>query len=390
MSRTLALVLPVLVLTAAGCGGSKGDSSGGASAPVTVEKTRVETVASPSSSSGGSGGSPFDARAIYARDAPGVVTVVSLYSAGDSLSGRGAEGSGFVIDGAGEIATNAHVVTVGQGSSIHEVAKVYVRFPDQNQVEAKIVGFDANEDVALLKVDPSGLTLRPLSLGNSATVAVGAPVAAIGSPFGEEGSLSTGIVSATDRTIDSLTRFQISGALQTDATINHGNSGGPLVDSGGSVLGINSQINSSSGDNSGVGFAIPIDSVKRSLDQLRSKGHVDYAYLGVSTSALYPQLATRLGLPVDHGAIIAQVVAGGPADKAGLREGHGSIRFQGASVPQGSDVVTAVDGKPVRLDDDLGRLITPYAPGQVVKLSILRDGKPKTVSVKLGQRPATG
>ena len=390
MSRTLALVLPVLVLTAAGCGASKDDSSGGASAPVTVEKTRVETVASSPSSSGASGGGAFDARAIYARDARGVVTVVSLYSAGDSLSGRGAEGSGFVIDGAGEIATNAHVVTVGQGSSIHEVAKVYVRFPDQNQVEARIVGFDANEDVALLKVDPSGLTLRPLSLGNSATVAVGAPVAAIGSPFGEEGSLSTGIVSATDRTIDSLTRFQISGALQTDAAINHGNSGGPLVDSGGSVLGINSQINSSSGDNSGVGFAIPIDSVKRSLDQLRSKGHVDYAYLGVSTSALYPQLAKRLGLPVDHGAIIAQVVAGGPADKAGLREGHGSIRFQGASVPQGADVVTAVDGKPVRLDDDLGRLITPYAPGHVVKLSILRDGKPRTVSVKLGQRPATG
>lgn len=388
MSRTLALVLPVLVLTAAGCGGSKDGSSASGSAPVTVEQTRVETVAS--SPSGAAAGRGFDARAIYARDAPGVVTVVSLYSAGDSLSGRGAEGSGFVIDGAGEIATNAHVVTVGQGSSIHKVAKVYVRFPDQNQVEAKIVGFDANEDVALLKVDPSGLTLRPLRLGNSATVAVGAPVAAIGSPFGEEGSLSTGIVSATDRTIDSLTRFQISGALQTDAAINHGNSGGPLVDSSGSVLGINSQINSSSGDNSGVGFAIPIDSVKRSLDQLRTKGRVDYAYLGVSTSALYPQLAKQLGLPVDHGAIIAQVVAGGPADRAGLREGHGTIRFQGASVPQGADVVTAVDGRPVRLDDDLGRLITPYAPGHVVKLAILRDGRPKTVSVKLGSRPATG
>jgi S1-C subfamily serine protease len=389
MRRTLALVLPALTLAAAGCGGSKEDASTtSASGPVTVQQTRVETVSAPAP--GGTKGSGFDARAIYARDAPGVVTVVSLYSASDALTGRGAEGSGFVIDGQGEIATNAHVVTVGQGSSIHKVARVFVRFPDQNQVEAKIVGFDPNEDVALLKVDPSGLTLRPLPLGSSGSVAVGEQVAAIGSPFGEEGSLSTGIISASDRTIDSLTRFQISGAIQTDAAINHGNSGGPLVDASGSVLGINSQINSSSGDNSGVGFAIPIDSVKRSLDQLRSKGRVDYAYLGVSTTALYPQLAKALNLPVDHGAIIAQVVSGGPAEKAGLREGHGTLRFQGSSVPKGADVVVAVDGHPVRLDDDLGALIQRMEPGHVVKLEILRDGQRKTVPVTLGSRPGGG
>ncbi|MCW2966889.1 MAG: hypothetical protein JWM71_661, partial [Solirubrobacteraceae bacterium] len=288
-----------------------------------------------------------------------------------------------------EIATNAHVVTVGSGSSIHKVAQVFIRFPDRNQVEAKIVGFDPNEDVALLKVDPSGLDLQPLKMGSSSALEVGSPVAAIGSPFGEEGSMSTGIVSATDRTIDSLTRFQISGAIQTDAAINHGNSGGPLVDANGAVLGINSQINSSSGDNSGVGFALPIDSVRRSLDQLRSKGHVDYAYLGVSSSSLYPQLAAKLGLPVDHGAIVAQVVKGGPADKAGLKAGHDNIRFQGDSVPRDSDVIVAVDGHPVRLEDDLGRILSAYKPGQVTKLDVLRGKARRTVTVKLAARPGT-
>ncbi|MDX6639674.1 MAG: hypothetical protein QOF12_685 [Solirubrobacteraceae bacterium] len=386
MRRTaLAAAAPVALLVAlAGCGSS------GSTSTVTVDKT-VAVVDSPSTSATAAAASSpgFDTQAIYAKDGPGVVTVVSLYSANDSLSGRGAEGSGFVIDGNGEIATNAHVVTVGSGASIHKVAQVFVRFPDRNQVEAKIVGFDPNEDVALLKVDPSGLTLRPLRLGSSASLRVGAPVAAIGSPFGEEGSMSTGIISATDRTIDSLTRFQISGAIQTDAAINHGNSGGPLVDAGGAVLGINSQINSSSGDNSGVGFALPIDSVRRSLTQLRATGHVTYAYLGVSSSSLYPQLAQKLGLAVDHGAIVAQVVRGGPADKAGLRAGHNMIRFQGDSVPRDSDVIVAVDGTPVRLEDDLGRILSAYHPGQVTKLDVVRGKARRTVTVRLTSRPST-
>jgi S1-C subfamily serine protease len=201
--------------------------------------------------------------------------------------------------------------------------------------------------------------------------------------------MSTGIISATDRTIDSLTRFQISGAIQTDAAINHGNSGGPLVDAGGAVLGINSQINSSSGDNSGVGFALPIDSVRRSLTQLRATGHVTYAYLGVSSSSLYPQLAQKLGLAVDHGAIVAQVVRGGPADKAGLRAGHNMIRFQGDSVPRDSDVIVAVDGTPVRLEDDLGRILSAYHPGQVTKLDVVRGKARRTVTVRLTSRPST-
>ena len=372
---------PLVVL--AGCGGSSHTST------VTVQKERVEVV------SQGKGGAVatrgFDPQTVYSRDAPGVVTIISIYGGPDLLGGgRGAEGSGFVLNDKGEIATNAHVVTQGQGASIHPVSQVYVRFTDRNQVSAKIVGFDPNEDVALIKVDPAGLTLRPLALGDSATLKVGSPVAAIGSPFGEEGSLSIGVVSATDRTIDSLTKFQIGGAIQTDAAINHGNSGGPLVDGAGRVLGINSQINSSSGDNSGVGFAIPIDSVKRSLDELRSKGHVDYAYLGVSTQTLYPQLAKALNMKVDHGAILAKVVPGGPADRAGLRAGTDTMRFQGIDQPVGSDVVTEVDGRPVELDDDLGRILDGYRPGQSVRLTVVRGDKQRTVTVKLGKRPTPG
>jgi S1-C subfamily serine protease len=376
-------LVPLVLL--AGCGSSSPTKT------VTVQKERVEVVPPSSSKPGVSG---FDAQAIYARDAPGVVTILSIYGS-SSVSilgggGEGAEGSGFVIDGNGEIATNAHVVTQGQGASIRPVAQVYVKFTDRNQVSAHIVGYDPNEDVALLKIDPANLTLRPLTLGNSTALKVGAPVAAIGSPFGEESSLSVGVVSAKDRTIDSLTRFQISGAIQTDAAINHGNSGGPLVDADGRVVGINSQINSSSGDNSGVGFAIPIDSVKRSLDALRASGHVDYAYLGVSTQTLYPQLAKQLGMKVDHGAILATLVSGGPADKAGLKGGSGKIRFQGEDVPTGGDVVTAVDGRPVELDDDLGRILDGYRPGQVTRLTVARGSKTRTVAVKLGKRPTSG
>lgn len=376
------LALPLVLLALAGCGGDDGET---AAQTVTVETTTtVERVAAETDGAAPTG---FDASAIYEKDAPGVVTVLSLYD--ENSSSRGAEGSGFVLNEEGEIATNAHVVTEGEGADIDEAAQVYVRFLDRNQVEAEIVGFDPNEDVALLKIDPDGLELEPLELGSSSELQVGAPVAAIGSPFGEEGSLSIGVISALDRTLESLTDFNIAGAIQTDAAINHGNSGGPLVDADGKVLGINAQINSSTGDNTGVGFAIPIDSVKRSLDELREKGKVDYAYLGVSSTSLYPQLAERLGMPIDHGAIIAEVVEGGPAEQAGLRAGRDEIRFQGQLVPRDSDVITKVDGRDVRLDDDLGRILEGYDPGEEVALEVYRGDERRTVKVKLGTRPAT-
>ncbi len=384
------VVVPLALL--AGCGGS---SSNDNASTETVQQTRTVEVVQDASGAAKPTAPGFDANRIYARDAPGVVTVLSIF--GDAAGGlfggggsgnRGAEGSGFVVSGTGEIVTNAHVVTEGKGTSIHKVAKVYVRFQDNNQVAADIVGFDPDADVALLKVDPKGLTLRPLRLGVSHDLAVGSPVAAIGSPFGEEQSLSIGVISATDRTIDSLTDFSISGAIQTDAAINHGNSGGPLVDAGGRVLGINSQIKSDSGDGTGVGFAVPADLVKRSLTQLRAGGRVEYPYLGVSTSLLYPQLAQRLKLPVEHGVVVNAVVAGGPAAGAGLQAGHQKFRFQATQVPRDADVITAVGDQAIRTPDQLGSTLLAYRPGQVAKLSVIRGGKRRTIDVKLGRRPA--
>jgi S1-C subfamily serine protease len=188
-----------------------------------------------------------------------------------------------VLDGEGYIATNAHVVR-GDAPKLERASTVYVKFVDGNIVPAKVVGDDLNADVALLKVNPAGLTLTPLTLGSSAKLTVGSPVAAIGSPFGESQSLSVGVISAIGRDIDSLTAFKIGNAIQTDAAINHGNSGGPLLNARGQVIGINSQIESTGGGGEGVGFAVPVDTVQRSLDELRAKGHVDYAYLGVSTT----------------------------------------------------------------------------------------------------------
>jgi S1-C subfamily serine protease len=384
--RTGALVVAAVAAAAlAGCGDKGGGST---SATTTVERTRVEVVANDSATRTRT----FDAHLIYERDAPGVVTVISINNGSGGLLGSGssgAEGSGFVLNGSGEIATNAHVVTNGTGSAIKKVDQVYVRFQDGNQVTATIVGFDPNADVALLKVDPQGLTLRPLALGTNADAQVGSPVAAIGSPFGEEQSLSVGVVSATDRTIDSLTKFSISGAIQTDAAINHGNSGGPLVDAGGRVLGINSQIRSSSGDGSGVGFAVPVDLVKRSLADLRAHGQVQYAYLGVSTTPVYPQLAERLKLPVQRGVIVAQVQKGGPAAAAGLRSGTQTFRFQSQQVPRDADVITALDGHPVRRSEDLSNILIGYRPGQSVPLEVIRDGKRQTITVKLQARPVS-
>ena len=194
--------------------------------------------------------------------------------------GEGGQGSGFVLDDEGYIATNAHVVTKEDDNSAR-AERVFVQFPDGNRVPAEIVGHDPNADVALLKVEPSGLELTPLRLGRSAGLQVGEPVAAIGSPFGEEQSLSVGVVSALDRNIQSLTRFGIGDAIQTDAAINPGNSGGPLLDAHGRVIGINAQIKSQSGGGEGVGFAIPVDAVRRSLAELREDGRVEYGYLGV-------------------------------------------------------------------------------------------------------------
>jgi S1-C subfamily serine protease len=376
--RAGAALLAAAALLTAGCGGG-----GGGGDDTVANTTRVEVV------QGGGDASTrgFDPQAIYKRDSPGVVTIVSAFGAG---GGEGAEtglGSGFVISDRGEIATNAHVVTTGEGPSIRKAQQVYVRFGDRNQVGARIVGFDPFADVALVKVDPAGLTLRPLPLGTTRDVTVGEPVAAIGSPFGEERSLSVGVISATDRAIESLTGFSTSGALQTDAAINSGNSGGPLLDGGGKVLGINSQIRSSSGSGSGVGFAVPVDVVRQSIAQLRESGRVEYPYLGISTSGVYPQLAREFDLGTDTGAWVQSVVPGGPGARAGLRAGTRRETFQEQPWRIGGDVITKIDGAPVRADADLARSLEGRRPGDRVELTIVRDGATRQVSVTLGTRP---
>jgi S1-C subfamily serine protease len=336
----------------------------------------------------------FNPQAIYDEAATGVVTVVSLFEGGDvGLLGGGraaGQGSGFVVSDDGEIITNAHVVTDAQasgGGEINEAREVYVQFSDHNQVPADVVGFDPFADVALLKVDPENLDLNPLELGSTDDIAVGQPVAAIGSPFGEENSLSVGVISATGRSVESLTDFQIDDAIQTDAAINPGNSGGPLLDAEGQVLGINQQIRTASGADEGVGFAVPVSAVERSLEQLREDGSAEYAYIGVSTQGLYPQLAERLDIDSSTGALIAEVVPGSPADEAGLEGGDQEIRFQGQQVTVGGDVIVAVDGQELVEEADLARLISEHSPGDTVSLEVIRDGDTEELEIELGERP---
>jgi len=368
------LAVPVaLALALAGCGGdSDGETGGQREGAVTTRQVIVQTA-----------GRGFDAAEVFRQASPGVVTIRSVFGGG----GGAAEGSGFVLDDDGRIVTNAHVVTDESSGKRKPAQAVYVEFPDRNVLPAEIVGFDPFADVALLAVEPDGFALHPLELGDDSSLVVGQPVAAIGSPFGEQQSLSVGVVSATDRSVESLTKFQIEGAIQTDASINPGNSGGPLLDAGARVIGINQQIETESGANDGVGFAVPISTVKRSIAQLEEDGDAEYAYMGVSSQALYPQLARRLGLDADHGGLLDEVVPGAPADDAGLEGGEDRIRFQAAAYRTGGDVILSIAGRPVVGPEDLARLVSAYEPGDEVELLVLHDGERETVVVTLGSRP---
>jgi S1-C subfamily serine protease len=385
--RNLALAAVLGVLLLGGCGDDNNSSNSPAAASGSQTTTQIVVQ-------GGNG--DFNPAQIYKDVSPGVVTIVSVFDqGGNSLLGGGAQagqGSGFVVSKEGEIVTNAHVVTNGGhlngGGTPHEAKQVFVEFGDHNRVPAQVVGFDADSDVALIKVDPDGLDLEPVDLSDRSGFAVGEPVAAIGSPFGEDQSLSIGVISATDRTVEGLTNFGIDNAIQTDASINPGNSGGPLLDAKGQVIGINEQIASNSGSNSGVGFAIPVTSVHYALDQLRDGGTVDYAYLGVTTESLYPQLADHLGLGVQNGAIVTDVVDGSPADKAGLHGSTDETTFQLQHVKTGGDVILAVDGKPIVANSDLSQLVATHKPGDQVTLDILRDGHQQQLQVTLEARPA--
>jgi S1-C subfamily serine protease len=325
---------------------------------------------------------------IYRQDAPGVVVVQSVITGGTNSLGfpQGTEtalGSGFVIDGQGHILTNAHVVEGAQ--------KVTVGFSSasglDNTYPAKVLGLDKATDVAVL--EPQNLpanAIHPLSMGSVRDVSVGDPVVAIGNPLGEERTITSGIISAVNRTIDSLqTKHPIQGALQTDAAINHGNSGGPLIDSQGKVIGITSQILSDGPDsgNIGIGFAIPINSALAVAHQLIAKGHAEHTYLGIKGQPLNTQLAHAFNIPTDHGVLVETVVPNSPAAKAGLRGGTTSATIAGMPYMLGGDVITAVDGKQVVQFTDLLDAISSKKPGQTVTLTILRDGKQLSVQATL-------
>jgi S1-C subfamily serine protease len=376
--RGAAAALLLCLLALFGCGSGGGETSSApqdestAAAPAAPEPEVAIETSTPG----------FDATRVYEEASPGVVTIRSVFSAD-----KAAEGSGFVLDKDGEIVTNAHVVTE-EGSGKREAAEqVYIEFPDRNVVPAEIVGFDPFVDVALLQIKPDGFALHPLELGDDRSLHVGQPVAAIGSPFGEQQSLSVGVVSATDRSVKSLTQFEIAGAIQTDASINPGNSGGPLLDAGARVVGINQQIETNSGANDGVGFAVPISAIKHSIAQLRENGSAEYAYIGVSSQPLYPQLARKLGLDTDFGGLVSEVVPGGPAAEAGIEGGEGKLTFQAARYRVGGDVILEVDGQKIVGPDDLAKVTAGHEPGDVVTVTVLRNGRRKDIELTLGKRP---
>ena len=331
----------------------------------------------------------FDPAQLYATRSEGVVTLYANLGA----SG-GSQGSGFVVDREGVILTNAHVITnvAESPTDVQGARAVYVEFTDGERVSAEVVGWDLFSDVGVVRVSPDDHALAPVPLGVSSEVRVGEPVAAIGSPFGQQTSLSVGVVAAVGRSIDSLASgFSVANAIQIDAPINSGNSGGPLFDAAGRVIGINAQIRSRSGTAEGVGFAIPIDIAKRSLEQLLASGRVRYAYIGVQTQDVTPGIAEAFDLSVDRGALITRVESGTPAASAGLRGGNRTEVYNGLDVTLGGDLIVAIGGRPVRSAEDVSRLVTGVLrPGQTVAFTVLRGGTRRTtVDVTLGDRPAT-
>jgi 2-alkenal reductase len=320
---------------------------------------------------------------LYNRLNPAVVNITVYLNENGQLTPF-AQASGFVYDSQGYILTNAHVV--------HGTDAVDVTFSDGLIREASLAGEDPNSDLAIIKVDlPAGVT--PIPLGSMDELAVGQKVVAIGNPFGLEGTLTSGIISALGRAIPAYTtlNYRIPQAIQTDAAINPGNSGGPLLNLNGEVIGVNAQIetNSLANSNLGVGFAIPVSIIRRVAPALVESGHYDWSWLGVSGYDINPYMVKAMNLLVEQGAYVSTVTEGGPAEAAGIMGATGTVIQDGHTVEIGGDVITAIDGQPVKtFDEMLVYLSLQTSPGQSVTLTILRDGKYQDVSVKLGTRPA--
>jgi S1-C subfamily serine protease len=365
----------------------------GASQKTVTEVTAAAPIAPSNVSQRNAGLTPHQ---IYAKDAPGVAYITSTIVrqttespfgfGGESQQQQGtATGSGFVISSDGTILTNYHVV---EGA-----VKVTVSFEHGKAVEAKVVGKDPSNDLAVLRIPTEGLTLHPLTLGSSSKAQVGDPVLAIGNPFGLDRTLTTGVVSAIQREITAPNGFTIDNVLQTDAPINPGNSGGPLLNAAGEVIGINSQIETggSGGGSVGIGFAVPIDTAKSELAQLEKGGTVRSAYLGVSTLTIDSALSA-LNLPVKSGALVEKVEAGTPAAKAGIHAGNLEAQTPGGKVAVGGDIVVKVDSKTIASAEDLSRLIASKKPGESISIEVLRATgtgayEHKTVKVTLTERP---
>jgi S1-C subfamily serine protease len=387
--RSKALISVAVVSAALGCAAAVGIVAalhlGGGHTTTVVQQAPLRGDSA--SSTDASGLTP---RAIYKRAAPGVVFIraqvveqtPSPFDFGFPQEQRGeATGSGFAIDRKGTILTNAHVVA--------GATKVQVQFADKRIVDARVLGRDESSDLAVLKVDARSGELPPLPLGSSAGVQVGDPTIAIGNPFGLERTLTTGVVSATRRTIQAPNGFEIDGVIQTDAAINPGNSGGPLLDATGRVVGINSQIETggSGNGNVGIGFAIPIDTARRLLPELERNGRVDRGFLGVTSLGIDSSL-DDLNLPVRHGALVETVSPGSPAAKAGIKGGDIVAQLDGNTIRLGGDIITAVGGKKISSADDLANAVAGKRKGDKVKIDIVRDGDKKTVEVTLAARPA--
>jgi len=379
----IAVVCAVLGgLLALGIARATGVFDGAAAATTTVVEHDV--ARQPTTPAAAVPAGAFAPARIYRDRSPGVVTLFSYFG------GTAAQGSGFVVDDRGTILTNAHVITnAGETTGkVSRASNVYVEFPDHDRVPATIVGWDVFDDVGVVRVDPRAHALTPLPLGRSASLVVGQPVAAIGSPLGNLDSLAVGIVSAVHRSIAALTAdFALNDAIQTDAPIAHGSSGGPLLDAAGRVIGINAQIRTDQGASAGIGFAVPIDAARRSLRQLLTKGSVSYAYAGIQAEDLTPSLAAHLQLAAARGALVDHVTAGGPADRAGIRGGTKETAFLGETHLAGGDVVVAFAGRPVTGADSLVRIVTSIEPGTRVPVVVVRGRARRTLHLTLASRP---
>jgi 2-alkenal reductase len=320
---------------------------------------------------------------LYARINPAVVNI-TVFSTQDDLLLPLSQGSGFVIDEDGNIVTNAHVV--------HGSEEIEVTFSNDVHRAAEVVGEDLNSDLAVVKVDQLPAGVEPLELGTIDSLAVGQTVIAIGNPFGLEGTLTRGVISALGRTIPALTPFSIPQSIQTDAAINPGNSGGPLLNLKGEVIGVNAQIETdgTNRSNLGVGFAIPVSIVRLVVPGLIANGEYEWAWVGVRGGDLTPELVEAMDLPVDRGAYIAEVVPDGPADGAGLHGADDTETVRSRPVEVGGDIVTAIDGQPVNSFDDLLVYVAlKSGPGKDVVITVLRDGKYMDISVTLEKRPSS-